>query len=70
MVSLRVGTWHAVLSQLAGWPAGHAVSVTLHRRYWEHLTPKFFNICFVKTKSRFLEANNSKGFLLAVISIK
>ena len=34
MAHLRDETWHAVLSELGGWPTGHAVSATLHRRYW------------------------------------
>ena len=44
MVPLQDGTWHVVLYELSGWPAGHAVSVTLHRRYWKHHSPMFFNI--------------------------
>ena len=46
MVSLLDGTWLAVLPESGGWPAENAESVTLHRKYWEHLTPMFFNILF------------------------
>ena len=54
MVLLRDVTWLAVLPELEGWPAGHAVSVAFHRRYWEHHTPMYFNILFRENQILFL----------------
>ena len=44
MIPLDDETWLAVLPELGGWPVEHAVSVRLHRKFWEHHTPMFVNI--------------------------